>query len=390
MKLEGKLLNSRGERVGDGIVIDDGVVTEIVPVGSEEPSGWLTPGFIDIHNHGGGGASFPDETDVDGVKTAVDAHLELGTTAVIASTVSMIDPMPAIKNLVEACEAGLLLGIHMEGPYISPHKCGAQNPAAIRDPDEAELRSWLEAGKGWIKTMTVAPEIEGAELAARVLLEHGARPSWGHTNASGEETRALLESTGKVAQSFGIHPAQTATHLFNAMPGLAHREPGPIRELLVSARRGETVVELVADAVHLHPDLVSDVVDFVGIDGQKCSVAFVTDAMAGAGMDDGDYILGSLAVKIDGGVARLAEGGAIAGGTARLAEEISRMVSHGLMSVESCVAACVAGPAYALGLTGEEAGVTLDFVVGDRVNLVALGEDLNVTTVIREGEVIRG
>lgn len=387
MKLEGKLLNARGERVGDGIVIDDGVVTEILPI-TGEPEGWLTPGFIDIHNHGGGGASFPDETTVEGVATAVQAHLEKGTTAVIASTVSMVDPLPAIENLVAACEAGLLLGIHMEGPYISPHKCGAQNPKAIRNPNEAELRGWLKAGKGWIRTMTIAPEIEGAELAAKILLEYGARPSWGHTNATGAQMRELLESTGEVARALGIEPAQTATHLFNAMPGLAHREPGPIRELLASARRGETVVELVADAVHLHPDLVADVVEFARMDGEQSSVAFVTDAMSGAGMPDGAYILGSLAVDIRDGVARLADGGAIAGGTARLAEEIQRMVSHGILSVNQCVAACVAGPAYALGLTGEEAGVTLDFVVGQPANLVALREDLAVTQVVREGEVV--
>lgn len=381
---EGKVLNATGTLVGSGIEVDDdGILVALLPVSDELPAGWITPGLIDIHNHGGGGASFPDDFNEEGVATAVNAHRSLGTTALLASTVSMVDPLPAIENLVVACEKGYLLGIHMEGPYISPCKTGAQNPAAVRNPDVEELTRWLEAGKGWIKTMTIAPEVDGAVEAARVLLDHGARPSWGHTNATTAQVREALEATTAYGESIGVKPAQTATHLFNAMPPLAHREPGPIRELIASARKGDTVVELVADAVHVAPELVGDVVDFVS-ESQPAGVAWVTDAMSGAGMEDGAYVLGSLAVTIEDGVARLTDGGAIAGGTARLAEEIQRIVGGGHATIEQAVSACVAGPAYALGLTGEEHGVTLEFEEGTAINAVIFDDDFNVKHVICE------
>ena len=140
------------------------------------------------------------------------------------------------------------------------------------------------------------------------------------------------------------------------------------------------MVELVADTVHVNADLVGDVVAVIENSGQKAGVAWVTDAMAGAGMADGDYVLGSQAVTIEGGVARLTEGGAIAGGTSRLAEQIARMVGGGHTTMESAVRCCVAGPAHALGLDGSEAGVTLDFVVGQKANFVVFTEDLAMET----------
>ena len=377
----GKVLNGFGELVGSGLEVDgSGVVVNILPVTETLPEGWITPGLIDIHNHGGGGASFPDDTTPEGTATAVEAHRCMGTTALVASTVSLIDPLPAIRNLVLACESGDLIGIHLEGPYISKHKCVAQNPAAIRNPDLDELRSWLEAGKGWIKTMTIAPEVENAYGAACMLLDHGALPSWGHTSGTSATARDLIERTTEYGRSIGIDVPQTATHLFNAMPTLAHREPGPVRELIKVATRGDAVVELVADTVHVNADLVGDVVAVIENSGQKAGVAWVTDAMAGAGMADGDYVLGSQAVTIEGGVARLTEGGAIAGGTSRLAEQIARMVGGGHTTMESAVRCCVAGPAHALGLDGSEAGVTLDFVVGQKANFVVFTEDLAMET----------
>lgn len=389
MELTGKLLDGWGRVVGSGIrTDDDGVITEILP--PAEVSGWITPGFIDTHCHGGGGASFPDNPSMEGIETATGVHRALGTTAMFASTVSMVDPREAIKGLVKGCEAGLLAGIHMEGPYISPHKTGAQNPAAVRNPDLDELREWLELGKGWIKSMTIAPEVEGALKAAQMLLDHGAVPSWGHTSANLDSTRYVVERTWEYAQEINFpRMPQLATHLFNAMPPLAHREPGPVRELIAAARAGKVAVEMVADTVHVHPDLVHDVVEYVS-EANELGVLFVTDAMEGAGMPDGDYVLGSLAVKIVNGVARLAEGGNIAGGTARLSEEVQRLVRGGHLDLESAVRACVAAPATALGLTNDTAGVTLEWQVGSKPNAVVFNDDLELETVVREGAVITG
>ncbi|WP_124055264.1 N-acetylglucosamine-6-phosphate deacetylase [Arcanobacterium ihumii] len=389
--IEGKVLNGFGKLVGSGIVLDDdGVLVELCPV-SDDIHGWITPGLIDIHCHGGGGASFPDDPNDAGIETAIRTHQKCGTSGMLASLVSMVDPVPAIEALVPWCEKGELLGIHLEGPYISPHKCGAQNPAAVRNPDMEELRAWLEAGRGWIRTMTIAPEVENAQEAAELLLEFGAVPSWGHTSALGAQALERLRATAESgsARSFG-RPAQTATHLFNAMPPLAHREPGPVREFIQAARRGECVVELVADAVHLHPDLVSDVTEYVGASpAGELGVVFVTDAMAGAGMADGDYELGGLPVTIVDGVARLTEGGAIAGGTARLSDEIKRMVTCGATTMEQAVRACVAAPAAALGIDSSACGVTIEWTVGERPSFIHFTDELDVAEVWREGETIR-
>ena len=384
--LHGTVLGADGKVLGAGIEVDEtGAIVSVLPAeaAAGEASRWIVPGLIDVHCHGGGGGSFPDSESPEAIEAAIRAHRAKGTTAMLASTVSMVDPLPAIEALVPFCESGDLLGIHMEGPYVSPHKCGAQNPKAVRPPDLDELESWLEAGRGWIRSMTIAPEVPQAMEAARLLWKHGAIPSWGHTVATGAQARAVLEQCA----AEGIR--QSATHLFNAMPGIGHREPGPVRELIASARRGECVVELVADGVHVNLDLVGDVVDFVesaGQDGPNAAVAFVTDAIAGAGMPDGDYVLGSLPVTIDGGVAKLTGTDTIAGGSSRLGEEIERTVGHGAVTLPQAVRACVQGPARALGLSGGEPGVNLDFAPGSRLNCVVLSAGCAVEEVWREGE----
>ncbi|VEI13737.1 N-acetylglucosamine-6-phosphate deacetylase [Trueperella bialowiezensis] len=387
MIIRGKLLDGDGRLVGSGLEIADGKVVRVL---DPDPSvtGWITPGFIDIHCHGGGGSSFPDDPSLAGVKQAVDAHRQMGTTAMLASTVSLVDTIPAIDGLATACDEGLLQGIHLEGPYISPHKAGAQNPEAIREPDLDELRQWLETGRGWIKTMTIAPEVAGAVEAAKLLHEYGAVPSWGHTNAKLEATRKVL----KESTAHGVHiglkvPAQTATHLFNAMPPLGHRAPGPVRELVAAAKQGTCVVELIADSVHVHPDLVHDVVEYVG-ESNPYGVVFVTDAMEGAGMPDGEYVLGGQGVKIVDGTARLVRGGAIAGGTSRMAEQVQRMVGGGYVSMEDAVRCCVGAPARAVGFSEDTPGVTLTWRPGATVNAVVMNDALDVEQVIREGNVL--
>lgn len=131
--LTGQVLDADGHTRGSGLVVKDGRVVEVLPY-DESVKGWITPGFIDIHCHGGGGCSFPDEPTFEKIMTVINAHRQMGTTAMLASTVSLVDPLPAIRELVVACESGDLIGIHMEGPYISPHKCGAQNPEAYVTP----------------------------------------------------------------------------------------------------------------------------------------------------------------------------------------------------------------------------------------------------------------
>lgn len=402
------VLDGWGRIIGSGVeVAADGTVQRLLPAPDAEsadsaspdsarpnsassappaavpdaPTRFLIPGLVDVHCHGGGGASFPNDIDPESIRTAARTHRERGTTALIASTVSLEDPTPAITALADACDEGVLVGIHLEGPFISPCKPGAQDPDAIRPISLDELQSWLEAGRGWIRTVTIAPELDNAVEAARLLLTNGAKPSWGHTNADGATVRAVIEQTTAIGDELGIRPAQTATHLFNAMPPLLHRAPGPVRELLAASARGECVVELIADGVHLAPELVADV---LAIDEQNSAgpggAMLVTDAMAGAGMADGAYRLGALAVTIDGGVARLTEGGAIAGGTSRLSDQLPILAEQG-MDLGTIVNAVCAAPARALGLE-----VPLTFTVGEPFSGVLLDDQLQVLGVFQSDE----
>ena len=423
--VRGEVRDGFGEVVGSGLVLnDDGELVEVLTGPGESGESltagdgrgvaevvgaFIVPGLVDVHCHGGGGASFPDDLDEESIRAAIAAHRGGGTTALVASLVSMLDPLPAIQALVPFCRSGELAGIHMEGPFVSPHKAGAQNPAAIRGGDLTELESWLEAGDGWIRTMTVAPETENAVEVARMLLRYGAKPSWGHTATDGATTATVLDATVEYAAEIGFDGVpQTATHLFNAMPAINHREPGPIRELIQGARRGEVSIELIGDGVHLAPILVEDVAEYVSGDGAggvggsgarqlggsgagqaaRLSTILVTDAMAAAGMPEGNYQLGGLDVEVKDGAARLAGKDTIAGGCSRLAEQVAFLVGRGTLGLGQLIRATVAGPVRAASLLRpgrEAAGVTLTFELGVKPNFLVLDSQYRVTEVVREG-----
>lgn len=283
----------------------------VVAVGSDRPDraadtalphGTLLPGFVDIHVHGGGGASF-SAADPDEAARAVTFHRSRGTTTMLASLVSAPpeELLRQLSALVDLVQDGLLAGIHLEGPWLAPGKRGAHDPAALRDPDPDELRRLLEAGRGTIRMVTLAPERTGGLDAVRQLTAAGVTVAVGHTEADYELTRAAIKAGARVA-----------THLFNALPQLHHRDPGPALALLEDPL---VVLELVADGAHLHPALVRHVLSSAGTG----RVALVTDAMAAAGMQDGRYSLGSLDVTVSNGTARLADG-TIAGSTATSSE----------------------------------------------------------------------
>ena len=364
-------------------MLEGGVLARVLPRGysgeADVSGAFIAPGLVDVHCHGGGGASFPDDVDPRSIRKAIEAHRASGTTALLASLVSMADPLPAIRALLPFCESGDLAGIHMEGPYVSPHKAGAQNPAAIRGADPEELTSWLEEGKGFVKTMTIAPEADHAMEAVRILLAHGAKPSWGHTAASGKTAAQALEATLRCAAELGFEGVpQTVTHLFNAMPPIDHREPGPVREFLAAAREGGAIVETIGDGVHLAPALVEDVHGWV-----RGNAAFVTDAMAAAGMPEGRYALGGLDVDVREGAARLAGKQTIAGGCSRLSDQLALFARRGALPFEQIVRACVAVPAKAASIEGAK-GVTLDFELGKRPNFVVFDRSFSPVCVVRE------
>ncbi len=382
MLLTYPVLDAHGRLIASSIEVDDhGVVVAMEKTGGDTPSAGpvVIPAIVDVHCHGGGGYSFPDDYDLDAIATAVSTHRRRGTTHLVASLVSMADPLPALEALVKACDKGLLVGIHMEGPYVSPHKPGAQNPAVIRNPDLDELRTWLETGRGWIKTMTLAPELPQADKATELLIDYGAKPSWGHTNATSQITAELLDKTTAYARRKGYEgSAQTATHLFNAMPSLHHREPGPIHSFMRAASRGECVVEVIGDGVHIEPSLAADVIRVLD-DEDRPGAMLITDAMAGAGMPDGDYQLGGLDVTIESGVATLSGTSTIAGGTACLGDECAIAYAHGL-ALDTIVRAVCLAPIQALDLS-----IDTQIEVGKPLTAVLLDELCRVVKVYKDG-----
>jgi N-acetylglucosamine-6-phosphate deacetylase len=329
----------------------------------------LLPGLVDLHNHGGGGASFPDATTADDARRAIAEHLAHGTTSLVASLVTADrDTLLARTALLAGlADDGELAGIHLEGPFLSPARCGAQNPADMLPGDVGLVRAVARAARGHLVTMTVAPEIDGVvgpDGVIEALAAAGAVPSIGHTDAAAPVVdRAVRDARAALARPGGRSPQPTATHLFNGMRPLHHRDPGPVAACLAAAARGELVVELIGDGTHLDGGTVSAVFDLIGPD----AIALVTDAMAAAGMADGTYDLGPMRVRVTGGVARLAEGDAIAGGTGHLLDVVRCAVAAGV-PLASAVRAASRTPARVLGrddLGALEPGRRADVVVVD-------------------------
>ncbi len=391
----------RGRVVTPTAVVDDGVVAyagdRITWVGTAASApgelreavaaaprtdGYVLPGLVDLHCHGGGGASIPDAEDADTVRTAVAEHLRHGTTSLVASLVTAPPDVLRARTavLADLAEAGEIAGIHFEGPFISAERCGAQNPAAIQEPDTALTRELLELSRGHAVTMTLAPEargVTGPDGVSRALVTGGALPSFGHTVADAEQARAAVAEAGRwLAEETAARSTRpTVTHLCNGMNPMHHREPGPIPEFLAAARDGRLVLELIADGVHLAPSFVRNVFELVG----RENVVLVTDAMAAAGMADGAYQLGSLAVTVTDGVARLTHGGAIAGGTAHLLDVVRTTVAGGVDLVDAVYAAAT-GPAVVLG---DDTVGALE--TGRRADVLVTDNELRPVEVVRNG-----
>lgn len=326
---------------------------------------WVVPGFVDMHNHGGGGASFTSGS-ADDVLRGVRTHQEHGTTTLLASTVTGEMDFLAQRAgfLSELVEQGDLAGIHFEGPFISPCRKGAHSEVLLRDPDPAEVRKLLDAARGTARMVTLATELPGGIDSVRLLVEHGVIAAIGHTDATYEQTVEAVDAGATVA-----------THLFNAMPPLGHRAPGPIAALLEDER---ITVELINDGTHLHPAALELAFHRAGAG----RVAFITDAMDAAGFGDGVYQLGPLEVEVKDGVARLAVGGSIAGSTLTLDTAFRRAATIDRLPVADIVRAVSANPAKLLGVDDRVGSLE----AGKDADLVILDADFAVRGVLRKGE----
>jgi N-acetylglucosamine-6-phosphate deacetylase len=355
----------------------------------------LLPGLVDLHNHGGGGVSFPDATTADEVRHGIRAHLLHGTTTLLASlvTAGRETLLERVELLGSLAAAGEIAGIHAEGPFLSYERRGAQSPDHLAQGDAGLVRELVAAAGGYLRTMTVAPEVPGVAGrggAAEALVEAGVIPSLGHTDATTEQAEALVVQVAQAlrAAADAGAPARemTATHLFNGMPPLHHRTPGPVAACLAAAARGDLVPELIADGVHLAPATIRSVIATLGAD----RVVLVTDAMAAAGMPDGSYELGPMAVTVHEGVARLTDpehpddpsAGSIAGGTARLVDVVRTTVAAGVPLADAVRAASWV-PARVLGR--DDIGGLL---VGRRADVLVTDAGLRPLRVLHAGVVV--
>ncbi|MDI3195002.1 amidohydrolase family protein [Pseudarthrobacter sp. AL07] len=398
--LRGRLVTGHpGDAViDDGTVVMAGGTIRWCGPTSDLPGGFdsevrlvplILPGLVDVHCHGAVGHTF--SADADGARLAAAHHASEGTTSVLASLVSAPSPvlLEQIAALRDVVAEGALAGLHLEGPFITKSMCGAQDPAAIIDGDPALLKQWLETGRGTVRSLTLAPETPYFAELVQLCREHGVVPSLGHTAATASRTREVLGADGGAG---GGDRQWSATHLFNRMPSLGHRAAGPVAVMLQAAEQspGHMVLELIADGVHLDPEIVRMVFNLVG----PRSVALITDAMAAAGMSDGHYTLGSLDVLVQDRVARLApsdrtqsgegeETGAIAGATSFLLENVRRCVEWGIPLADA-VAAASSTPARLMGLDRGTTRVGA-IAAGYRADILVATDELDLVQAYRAG-----
>jgi N-acetylglucosamine-6-phosphate deacetylase len=366
----GTRVDERGS-VDDAWVLLDGPVIAAVGLGAGPDAdesvdlngATIVPGFVDLHGHGAGGHAYDDGGDE--LRAALAVHRAHGTTRSVVSIVT--NPLAELRErLAEVAELTasdpLVLGSHLEGPFLAAARRGAHNPAFLRPPDQATIEGLIEAAAGTLRQVTLAPELDGGLDAVSQFTGSGVVVAVGHTEADLEQTRAAFERGARIL-----------THVFNAMPGIHHRDPGPVVGGIDDPR---VTLELVLDGHHVHPDVAEMV--FMAAPGR---VALITDSMAAAASADGDYRLGSLNVSVRNGLAVLSGTSTIAGSTLTQDAALRNAVTAVGLSLPDAVGALTAVPARALGL-GSQLGL---LEPGYAADVVVLDDDLLVTGVWAAG-----
>jgi len=362
------LLGYESGRITDVWDLADPAAPPVPPEAEVVERGYLAPGYLDIHVHGGGGGDFMD-ADPEAVAAITATHARYGTVGLLATTLTAPEEeiLRAIRAAREAPPRGArVLGYHIEGPFINMAHKGAQNPEYVRPASVAEIDRWMAEGRPddrWV--VTLAPETEGALEAIRHLAGRGAVVSAGHTDATYEQLRAAAEA--------GL---RHATHLYNGMRGLHHREPGTVGGALTLP--GMTV-ELIADGIHVHPAAMQLAIRARG----PANMVAVTDAMRAAGLGEGEFTLGGLPVIVKDGQARL-HSGALAGSVLTMDRAVQNLVRLVGLDLPAAVAMATLNPARRLGLDHRKGSLA----VGKDADFLILDEHLNVKTTVIGGEVV--
>ncbi len=353
------------------IEIIDGTIAAVgagrPPSGPTDDLGgaWVMPGFVDIHMHGGGGhdaARSPED-----LSGAVRFHLTHGTTSTLVSLVTA--PATDLREqLGWIAEARLthptVIGAHLEGPFLSAARCGAQNPAHLQAPDTALFTGLLTAARSALRLITVAPELPGSSAVIRAARAAGVMVALGHSDATYDQAMAAIEAGATVA-----------THLYNGMRPLGHREPG----LAGAALDAALFCEMINDGHHLHPAVVRMTSALL-----PHRMVLVTDAVDAAGGVDGPTALGGQSVNVVDGVARLAHNGALAGSTLTMETAVRRSIVDAGLDVQTVARAAATTPARAIGIDGRTGVIR----VGLAADLVVLDHRFGVQKVLLAGEAL--
>ena len=327
---------------------------------------FVVPGFVDIHCHGGVGVDTMDGK-VESIAKLAKFVASNGTGAFLPTTMTMPlgDVTQALRAVDEAMKAEVdgaeILGVHAEGPFINPDKKGAQKEENIFKPSVAAFEKMVGEFENVVRTITLAPEIEGAEELIRYLKKKGIVAIIGHTCATYEEAVKSVE--------WGV---SHCTHLYNAMTGLSHRAPGVVGAMF---DLDEASVEMIADLIHIHPAALRIAIEHKGVD----KVALITDAMEAAGLPDGEYALGGQPVFVKDGAARLASG-ALAGSTLNQQQALRNIVSIG-SSLEDAIVMLTETPARIIHADDTHGKLEKGF----RANVTVLNKDLFVTKTFVKG-----
>jgi N-acetylglucosamine-6-phosphate deacetylase len=370
---------------GTVVVSDEGRLAYVGPVGEAPRADGpridmrgriVVPGFLDVHQHGGHGITFyvtPDS--VAQLPENLAAYSRWAArNGVVGFLCSIAAPnagelVRLVEAFVRAFEDGVpgaeALGLHLEGAFLSAQKKGAFDPAWLREPSLDELEALLEAGQGWIRQMSLAPELPGAEAIASRLREVGVVVAMGHTNADYVRANAALRAN-----------FTHITHTFNAQRGFHHREPGVVGAVMAS---DHVTAELIADAIHVHPGAMKALVRCLGTE----RVVLITDAMAGAGLPDGEYVLGGRKRIVREGKSLLPDG-TIAGSTATMNQCVRNVHQQVGVPLREAVNMASLNPARAMGLADRLGSLS----VGKDASLTVIDEQVNVYLTMVRGRIV--
>lgn len=362
--LSGQLVTPAG--IVSGTVQFDGVITELSE-GSADSETYILPGFIDTHVHGGGGADTMDGAE--GIRQLARFHVRHGTTTLLPTTITnpWEDILAALEGVVAVQQKAApslpsIPGAHVEGPFISPERLGAQPPFALEATPE-RVSALLDTGV--VRVMTVAPEVAGVMAAVPALVKRGVRVSIGHTVASYDETLALMQCVRAAGGVVGF------THLFNAMRGLESREPGVVGAALAD---DASFTELILDGHHVHSAAFK-----LSLKARSGHLHLITDAIRATGLPEGATELGGQQVTVAAGAARLADN-TLAGSVLTLDQALRNALGLGV-SLPQASAALSGVAARYLGLADRGA-----LQVGLRADMVILDKEFQVTAVYVAGE----